>query len=81
MPQATNLILYADDSYTLCTNINALLKLKRYSKKNLKIYVTGLLITNQNFILVMKKLNQKTKNNDKVNFFSQVSEGLKIFVN
>ena len=81
MPQATNLILYADDSYTLRTNINALLKLKRYSKKNLKIYVTGLLTTNQNFILVMKKLNQKTKNNDKVNFFSQVSEGLKIFVN
>ena len=29
----------------------------------------------------MKKLNQKTKNNDKDNFFSQVNEGLKIFVN
>ena len=73
MPQAvkSNLLLYEGDS-RLCTNIKTLQKLKKYVMKTLKILVTGLLIVICVFILVMIKLNQ---------LFSQVSEGLKTFVN
>ena len=71
MPQAVKSNLLKGDS-RLCTNIKTLQKLKKYVMKTLKILVTGLLIVICIFILVMIKLNQ---------LFSQVSEGLKTFVN
>ena len=73
IPQAvkSNLLLYADNS-CLTYEHKGISNIKKYSMRTFKIFVTSLLIINQVLIFGMIKLDQ---------FFSQVSKGLKIFVN